>query len=131
MGEGHLAGPCDDLFDQRALRLIAQIGHQATGEDGGVEEGLHNAGAAQLFENHGDVKALTAEAAFVFCEERADHAKFGQLGPDLGRHAAVAVDDLVAGGGIVFLAQEPAEGVLQHLPFFGQIEVHLRLLRSW
>ena len=116
----------DHLFDKRDLADIAEFGQQSAAEQRGVEHGFDHACTAQLFEHGRDVKALAAKTALLFGEQRADHAKLGEAGPYIGAHPLVAVDDLVARFGVVLVRQIAPQGVLQHLPLFGQVEIHAR-----
>ena len=124
MGKGQLQRAGDHLFHVRLLVVVAEVGDQAAAQDGGVEKGFDHAGTAQFLEHGGDVETRTPESALVFGKERADHAQFGQFGPDFGRHAAVAFQDLVAHCGAVFVAQIASERVLKHLAFFCQFKIH-------
>ena len=130
MGERELHVTLNELFDQRLLVVVAQRGDQPAAQDGGVEQRFHDAGAAQFLEHGREVEAEAAKAALIFGEQGADDAEFGQFGPDFGRITLVRVDDGVAGLGVVFVRQIATQGVLQHLAFFGQVEIHLLSLPS-
>ena len=125
MGEGELQRAADQLLDMLLLFFGPEVGDQPPGQHGAVQKRFDHPGAAQFFEDHGEVETRAAETALLFCEERADHAQFGQTFPDLGRIAGLAFKDAVACFGVVFVAQEPPQAVLQHLAFFGQVEIHL------
>ncbi len=125
MGKGQMQPAADYLLEQRLLPRVAQRGDQPAAENGGIEEGFDHAGAAQFLEHSGDVETGTAETALILAEQRADDAQVRQFGPDRGTQTFVAVEDLVAHLGGVLVRQVAPQGVLQHLPFFGQGEIHV------
>ena len=124
MGKSHLQRATDQLFDVSLLVFITQVSNQTAAQNGGIKEGFDHACAAQFLEHDGDVETSAAKAALIFGEQCADNAQFGQTVPDVRGKAGVAFKDLVAGCRIVFVAQETAQTVLQHLAFFCQVEVH-------
>ena len=130
MGKRQMRGPCDHLFDQIGVPCCGQ---KPPAKDGAVHHRLDHTRAAQFLEHHGDVEARTAEAALFFGEQGTQNAEFGQLRPDVRAEARVAVQDAVAFLGRIAVAQETPQRVLQHLAFFGQIEVHFRppAIRVW
>ena len=125
MGKGQVQRPADHLVEQRPLARVTQRGDQPSAQDRGVEKGLDHAGAAQFLEHGGDVETGAAKAALILGEQRADDAQFRQFGPDRGAHPRIALEDLVAGLGGVLVGQIAPQRVLQHLPFFGQREIHV------
>ena len=130
MGQREVQRATDDLFDQFLLAVVAQPGDQTATKHGGVEERFNHARAAQFLEHGRDVETKAAETALILGEERTDHAKLGQFCPDFGAHTLFAVDDLVAGFRIVFVGQIATQGILQHLPFFSQVEIQGIILPS-
>mmetsp|Transcript_29565 Transcript_29565/g.58144 ORF Transcript_29565/g.58144 Transcript_29565/m.58144 type:complete len:392 (+) Transcript_29565:2400-3575(+) len=99
-------------------------GQQPPSHQGPIQKRFNNARAAQFFKNNGKIKARPAKAPLIFGKERADHAQFCKFFPDICRHAAVRVQDLIARGRCIFVRQIAPQRILQHLPFFGQVKIH-------
>jgi hypothetical protein len=123
MREGCDARAADDLGQQRLVRRVAGMRDRAAGEHGG-QEGLDDEAAAQRLEDDGDVEAAAGEAAVVLAEQRADHAKVGELAPQLGAAASGRLGNAVARLESVLLGDEAVQAVGQHAAVVGVLEVH-------
>ena len=124
MGKGHLQRAADHLFDVGLLVVVAQIGNQTAAQNGRIKERFDHACAAQFLEHNCDVETSAAKAALIFGEQCANDPQFGQTVPDIRGKTGVALEDFVTRCRVVFVAQETAQTVLQHLAFFCQVEVH-------